>query len=109
MRRTLFEQTFEWGSLVSARMPYVQIETNLWAVMRYPKTHPVAMIIGMANRDNVPLFFVQHWHPEPSKRRVISQHDTLEQANESVLWDLEKVQAASRSNAGAPNGKRPQE
>ncbi|GAA1323214.1 hypothetical protein ACFSWE_15600 [Leucobacter albus] len=86
------------------RMPYVQIDTNLWAVMRYPRDHPVAMILGVANRDNVPLFFVQQWHPEPSKRRVISQHDTLEAANASVLWDLEKVEAAGRTRVGPPNG-----
>ena len=86
------------------RMPYVQIDTNLWAVMRYPKDRPVAMIIGLASRDNVPLFFVQQWHPEPSKRRVISQHDTLEEANASVLWDLGRVEAASRTRVGPPNG-----
>ena len=86
------------------RMPFVQIDTNLWAVMRYPKDRPVAMIVGLANRDNVPLFFVQQWHPEPSKRRVISQHDTLEEANASVLWDMERVAAASRTRVGPPNG-----
>lgn len=86
------------------RMPYVQIEANLWAVMRYPKTHPVAMIVGLANRDNVPIYFVQTWHPEPSRRRVISQHDTLEEANASVLWDLEQVNAAGRTRVGPPNG-----
>ncbi|MFF8817825.1 hypothetical protein ACF07D_07500 [Leucobacter sp. NPDC015123] len=89
------------------RMPYVQIDTNLWAVMRYPKDRPVAMIVGLANRDNVPLFFVQAWHPEPSRRRVISQHDTLEEANASVLWDLEKVNAAGRTRVGPPNGSKP--
>lgn len=86
------------------RMPYVQIDTNLWAVMRYPKDHPVAMIVGMANTDNVPIFFVQTWHPEPSKRRVVSQHNTVEQANASVLWDLEEVEVASRLRKGPPNG-----
>ena len=80
------------------RMPYVQIDANLWAVMRYPKDRPVAMIQGVANQDNVPLFFVTTWHPESSRRRVISQHDTLAEANESVLWDLDVVERAQRSN-----------
>ena len=53
------------------------------------------MILGDANRDHVPLFFVQQWHPEPSKRRVISQHDTIEEANGSVLWDRAVIGAAS--------------
>lgn len=88
------------------RMPYVQVDTNLWAVMRYPKTHPVAMIVGLANRDNVPLFFVQTWHPEPSRRRVISQHDTVEEANASVLWGRAVVDQVAAQNAGAPNGVR---
>lgn len=89
------------------RMPYVQIEANLWAVMRYPKTHPVAMIVGLANRDNVPLYFVQTWHPEPSRRRVISQHDSVEEANGSVLWDRSVVDRVAARNAGAPNGVKP--
>lgn len=89
------------------RMPYVQIDTNQWAVMRYPKTHPVAMIIRMANRDNVPLFFVQAWHPEPSRRRVISQHDTIAEANASVLWGRSVVDQVAARNAGAPNGTKP--
>lgn len=89
------------------RMPYVQIDTNQWAVMRYPKTHPVAMILGVANRDNVPLFFVQTWHPEPSKRRVISQHDTVAEANGSVLWGRSVVDQVAARNAGAPNGVKP--
>ncbi|WP_052492446.1 hypothetical protein [Leucobacter komagatae] len=88
------------------RMPYVQVDTNLWAVMRYPKDRPVAMIQGLANRDNVPLFFVMTWHPEPSKRRVVSQHDTLEEANGSVLWDTSTVTQTSLANAGPANGRR---
>lgn len=68
-------------------MPYVQIDTNLWAVMRESPVRPVAMIQGLANRENVPLFFVLTWHPEPSRRRVLSQHDSLAAANGSVLWD----------------------
>ena len=46
------------NDLECERMPYVQIEANLWAVMRYPKDHPVAMIVGLSNRDNVPLLFM---------------------------------------------------
>ena len=88
------------------RMPYVQVDTNLWAVMRYPKDRPVAMIQGLANRDNVPLFFVMTWHPEPSRRRVVSQHDTLEAANSSVLWDTAQITQASQQNAGPANGRR---
>ncbi|MFF8817285.1 hypothetical protein ACF07D_04705 [Leucobacter sp. NPDC015123] len=97
-------RTDKTNDIERERMPYVQIDSNLWAVMRYPKDRPVAMIVGLANRDNVPLFFVQQWHPEPSKRRVISQHDTLEAANASVLWDLERVNAAGRTRVGPPNG-----
>ncbi|WP_461640864.1 hypothetical protein [Leucobacter sp. BZR 635] len=88
------------------RMPYVQVDTNLWAVMRYPKDRPVAMIQGLANRDNVPLFFVMTWHPEPSKRRVVSQHDTLAEANGSVLWDTGEVAKMAQANAGPANGRR---
>lgn len=89
------------GKRDNINMPYIQINANLWAVMRYPKTHPVAMIVGLANQDNVPLFFVQTWHPEPSRRRVISQHDTLDAANQSVLWDMSVVEAAQKGRVDA--------
>lgn len=68
-------------------MPFIQIDTALWAVMRYPTDHPVAMILGLANSQNVPQYFVQTWHPDPSRRRVVSQHNSLEEANRSVRYD----------------------
>src|SRR5690606_38639264 len=82
-------------------MPYIQIDTNTWAVMRYPKDRPVAIILMLSNRDNVPQYFVQTWHPDPGKRRVIGQYDTLQQANESVLWDLSVVDRAQRERLEA--------
>lgn len=89
---------------MSAAQPYIQIDTNLWAVMREPVDRPVAMILGMANRENVPLYFVLTWHPIPDRRRVIGQYDTLEAANASVLWGDAPIQAASRQMQGPPNG-----
>lgn len=83
---------------MSAAQPYIQIDTNLWAVMREPVDHPKAMILGLANRDNVPLFFVLTWHPIPDRRRVIGQYDTLEAANASVGW-TEGVAAANRATS----------
>lgn len=87
------------------RQPYIQIDTNLWAVMRESRDRPVAMILGLANRDSVPLFFVTTWHPVPDRRRVISQHDTLEQANASVLWDT-SLHATGREHAVDGGGQR---
>lgn len=58
--------------------------------------------------DNVPHLLLPAMSPEPSKRRVISQHDTLEEANASVLWDLERVNAAGRTRVGPPNGTPPE-
>lgn len=91
---------------MSESQPYIQIDTNLWAVMRYPKDHPVAMIVGMRNLAGQPQFFVQKWHPDPARRPVVSQHDTLKAANESVLWDLSVVEEASQTRVGPANGKR---
>ena len=88
---------------MSAEQPYIQIDTNLWAVMREPADRPVAMILGMANRDNVPLFFVLTWHPIPDRRRVIGQYDTLAAANESVLW-TEARAAAQRATTTLSDG-----
>lgn len=68
-------------------MPYIQVDMNLWAVMRYPVDHPVAMILGLVGQNGKPQFLVQTWHPDPAQRRVISQHSDLAAANHSVKYD----------------------
>ncbi|UOQ57258.1 hypothetical protein MUN78_16635 [Leucobacter allii] len=67
-------------------MPYIQIETDLWAVMRDPEEHPVAMIQCIMDRQQLAKFLVLTWHPEPHRRRLVAMYDSLEEANRSVRW-----------------------
>lgn len=69
------------------RMPYVQIETDVWAIMRNSKEVPAAMIYRIADRVQVARFLVMTWHAEPHRRRLIAMYDTLEDANFSIKWD----------------------
>lgn len=72
--------------IARARYPCIQIDTNLWAVMRGSDQHPEAMILGLTDTQDRLIYFVQTWHPTPEQRRVISEHDTLDDANRSVRW-----------------------
>lgn len=70
------------------RQPYIQIETDLWAVMREPKDRPRAMIMRVTDWQQIEKYLVLTWHPEPHRRRLVSMHDTFEKANTAVRWDV---------------------
>ncbi|UBH06490.1 hypothetical protein K8P10_002001 [Leucobacter sp. Psy1] len=69
------------------RMPYVQIETDVWAIMRNSTEVPAAMIYRISDRIQVAKYLVMTWNAEPHRRRMIAMYDTLEDANFSVKWD----------------------
>lgn len=72
------------------RQPYVQIDTDLWAVMRESKEQPRAMILRIADRQQIEKYLLLTWHPEPHRRRLIAIYDTLQEANHAVRWDISK-------------------
>lgn len=70
------------------RMPYVQIDTDTWAVLRKSREHPAAIIVRLTASNDEARFFVLSWHPNPALRRMLSMHDTLAEANRSVRWPV---------------------
>lgn len=70
------------------RMPYVQIDTDLWAVLRESKEHPAAVISRITAVNGEPRFFLMTWHPNPAQRQMISMHETLAEANREVRWQV---------------------
>lgn len=69
------------------RMPYVQIEADVWACMRNSREVPAAMIYRITDQNQVAKYLVMTWHPEPHRRRLVAMYDTLVDANFSVKWD----------------------
>lgn len=70
------------------RMPYVQIDTDSWVVLRRSKERPEAIILRLTASNNEARFFVLSWHPNPAMRRMVSMHGTLAEANRSVRWPV---------------------
>lgn len=82
------------------RLPYIQIDADTWAVMRDSSEHPVALIHRITDHTEVAKFLVLAWHPVPHERRMLSMHDTIEEANRSVRWDNSK--SAERARNAVP-------
>lgn len=83
----------------------IRLDADTWIIMRYPKDHPVAVVQRVTDFENAARFLVFKWHPDPAKRRMTGIYVSLEDADNSVLWDLAPVQEAHRKNRGAMNGR----
>lgn len=68
------------------RMPYIQVDSDLWAIMREDETRPRAMIKRITAYDGVEQYFLMTWHPDPTQRKLVRIHTSLEEANRSVKW-----------------------
>lgn len=83
---------------MSEAQPCVQIETDLWAVMRYNLEQPAAMIVRISDQNQIAKFLLMTWHPDPSRRRLISMHDSLEEANTQVKWETTGAQTGRENH-----------
>ncbi|MBO2989718.1 hypothetical protein [Leucobacter tardus] len=61
----------------------MQIETDVWAVMRNSPDVPAAMIYRISDRIQVAKYLVMTWHAEPHRQRMIAMCDSLEHVNVS--------------------------
>lgn len=68
------------------RMPYIQIDTDTWVVMREDKDRPKAVIERVKWRDDSEQYLLKTWHSDPSQRRLVRIHESVEEANRSVKW-----------------------
>lgn len=74
------------GKTERSRMPYMQISTDQWAVIRESLEHPKAIIQQVTARDQTARYLLYTWHPDPVKRRLHGMFDTIEEANREVSW-----------------------
>lgn len=68
------------------RMPYIQIDADLWVVMREDKYRPRAVIKRVTAYDGVEQYFLLTWQKDPTQRKLVRIHESLEAANQSVKW-----------------------
>ncbi|WP_449277982.1 hypothetical protein [Leucobacter sp. GX24907] len=80
------------------RMPYIMIEQDLWAVLRYRRDQPAAMIRRITDRNEIAKYLVLTWHPDPHRWRLIAMYDSIEEANGSVLWESSGIRTGRESH-----------
>lgn len=68
------------------RMPYIQVDADLWVVMREDKYRPRAVIKRVTAYDGVEQYFLLTWQMDPTQRKLVRIHESLEAANQSVKW-----------------------
>lgn len=68
------------------RMPYIQIDADMWVVMREDKYRPRAVIKRVTAYDGVEQYFLLTWQMDPTQRKLVRIHESLEAANQSVKW-----------------------
>ncbi|MBP1325680.1 hypothetical protein JOF28_000912 [Leucobacter exalbidus] len=94
---------------MSETQPCVQIETDLWAVMRYKLEQPAAMIQCVTDRQQITKFLLMTWNPNPSQRRLIAMYDSLDAANAAVKWESAGVKTGRENHRwGGQTGHVPQ-
>lgn len=82
----------------------IRLDADTWAIMREATEHPTAIIHRVTDMHGTARFLVMKWHMNPANQRMTGIYPTLEQADNSVLYDLAKVNAAVAKNSGPPNG-----
>lgn len=91
---------------MSGKPKPIRYDADTWIVMRNDKVIPKAVIQRVHGRDNAgDRYMVFSWDPvDTTKRRVMGVKDSLEDANEFVMFD---VPASDTTRNPAPNGGAP--
>jgi len=77
----------------------IRLDADTWLVMRNDPVVPKAVVQRVHSRDG-DRYLLFRWDLDPTKRRLVHVVDSLERANELVLFD---VPHSRRS--GPPNGR----
>ncbi len=82
----------------------IRLDADTWAIMRYVKDHPAAIVHRITDTAGEARFLVMGWHVDPAQRRMTSIQTTLAAADASVRWGDGPIKAAQRSRNGPLNG-----
>lgn len=87
----------------------IQVEADTWIVMREYPQFPKAVIQGFRGTDGAARFMVLTWDPIRTRRRMVSIHESLDEADAAVPWptpvNTATYHAQQRGNAsGYPPG-----
>jgi hypothetical protein len=65
----------------------IRVEVDLWLVMRSDPVLPKAGIQRLRDKDGTERYLLIKWDTDPAKRVLMGVHDSLEKANDMVLYD----------------------
>lgn len=78
----------------------IRLDHDHWVVMRDSRVFPKAIIQRVKDKAGVDRYFVIRWDLEPANQRLMAVTDSLQRADELVLWDNEPT---SGYRLGPPN------
>lgn len=64
----------------------IQIETNVWVVMREVTQYPKAVIHKITDTTGDDRYMLMTWAAEPSARRMVGIYSRLNEAEKAVPW-----------------------
>lgn len=65
----------------------IRLDHDRWAVMRDSPTLPKAIIQRVKDKGGVDRYLVIKWDLNPAEQRLMAVCDSLQRADELVLWD----------------------
>jgi hypothetical protein len=72
-------------------MPFpkpIRVHIDLWLVMRSDPTTPKAGIQRLCDKDGAERYLLIKWDVDPAKRVLMGVYDSVERANNMVLFDV---------------------
>jgi hypothetical protein len=66
----------------------IRVDVDLWLVMRSDPVIPKDRIQRLRDKDGVERYLLIKWDVDPAKRVLMGVHDSLEKANDKVLFDV---------------------
>jgi hypothetical protein len=78
----------------------IRYDLDTWLCMRTDPVMPKAVIQRLRDRGGVEKYLLIRWDLDPSKRALMGVYESLEKANDMVLYDN-----APGEPVGPPNGR----
>ncbi|QIK63824.1 hypothetical protein G7068_11960 [Leucobacter viscericola] len=81
----------------------IQIETNVWVVLREFRQQPKAVIHKITDTTGADRYMVMRWEPDPAQRRMTGIYNDLTEAEKTVPWPSTRPNTQSNRGVG-PGG-----
>jgi hypothetical protein len=85
----------------------IRVDVDLWFVMRSDPVIPKAGIQRLRDKDGTERYLLIRWDIDPAKRVLMGVHESLEKANDLVLYDVQKSEQRLPPNIHLAHGTKP--